>query len=69
LPRNSLAEETLEFFRIVADKLALKQYEIFNEHRLQLEAQVENFSDDQVLRLTEQKVVGSISRKKDKKVA
>ena len=48
----------------VADRLALKQYELFNRHRLQKEAQAEAISDDEVFKTIEQKAAKASLRKK-----
>lgn len=40
----------------IADKLALEQYEIFNQHRLDLEAKQEAFEDDRELKQIQNKI-------------
>lgn len=47
----------------IADKLALEQYEIFNSHRLKMDAQAESLSDDAELKAIEKKIV----KKKDRR--
>lgn len=47
----------------VADKLALDQYEIFNQHRLSVEAKQEAFDDDKELK----RIQGQIEKKKKRK--
>jgi len=41
----------------VADSLALEQYKIFSEKRLQIEAQEENQKENEELKSIEQKIV------------
>jgi hypothetical protein len=40
----------------IADKLALEQYEIFNKHRLAIEAEAESLADDAALKSIEQNI-------------
>ena len=40
----------------IADKLALEQYEIFNKHRLVIEAEAESLSDDAALKSIEENI-------------
>lgn len=42
--------------KAVADKLALEQYEIFDKHRLSLEAAAESLADDAALKAIEQNI-------------
>ena len=47
----------------IADKLALEQYEIFNKHRLALEAETESLTDDAALKAIEQNIAKKRGRR------
>lgn len=48
----------------VANALALEQYEVFNQHRLQSEAELEHLADDEALKMIEQKAARYLNKKK-----
>ena len=47
----------------VADALALEQFEVFHQHRLQIEAETERLADDEILKAIEKKAIKLLKKK------
>lgn len=48
----------------IADTLALEQYKIYNQHRLEKETKIENYADDARLKEIQQKIAKNLETKK-----
>lgn len=61
---HEILENPGKISKEVADKLALEHYEIFNQHRLGVEAKQEAIADDRELKLIQDKIEKKKMKKK-----